>query len=47
MIIQIEKEAPDFEAEAYDQGGVRRIRLSDYRGGWVLLFFYPADFSRI
>ena len=45
MSVQIEKEAPDFEAEAYDQGLVRKIRLSDYRGRWVLLFFYPADFS--
>lgn len=45
MSVQIEKEAPDFEAEAYDQGRVRKIRLSDYRGRWVLLFFYPADFS--
>ena len=47
MGVQIEKKAPDFEAEAYEQGRLRKIRLSDYRGRWVLLFFYPADFSRV
>jgi len=47
MSIQIDKHAPDFQAEAYDQGRVRKIRLSDYLGMWVLLFFYPADFSRV
>ena len=47
MGIQIEKEAPDFTADAYQQGQVRRIRLSDHRGGWVLLFFYPGDFTSV
>jgi peroxiredoxin (alkyl hydroperoxide reductase subunit C) len=39
------KEAPAFRAEAYHQGSVREIRLEDYRGRWVVLFFYPADFT--
>ncbi|HKI58431.1 MAG TPA: peroxiredoxin [Trueperaceae bacterium] len=33
-------EAPEFELE--DQEG-RRHRLSDYRGRWVVLYFYPKD----
>jgi len=37
--------APDFRAEAYDNGSIRKISLQDYRGQWVLLFFYPADFT--
>jgi peroxiredoxin (alkyl hydroperoxide reductase subunit C) len=37
--------APDFEAIAYAQGEFKTIKLSDYRGQWVILFFYPADFT--
>ncbi|VBB44831.1 Putative peroxiredoxin in rubredoxin operon (fragment) [uncultured Desulfatiglans sp.] len=37
--------APDFEASAYDKGSVTKIVLGDYRGQWVVLFFYPADFT--
>jgi len=47
MCIQIEKEAPDFTADAYHQGQVRKIRISEYRGEWVLLFFYPGDFTSV
>lgn len=35
--------APDFEAES-TQG---MIRLSDYRGRWVILFSHPADFTPV
>ena len=45
MGIQIGGAAPNFTAEAYHQGDTQRIRLGDYRGKWVLLFFYPADFT--
>ena len=40
------KEAPDFEASAYIVGeGFKNVKLSDYRGRWVLLCFYPGDFT--
>ena len=26
-------------------GGCARYRLADYRGRWVMVFFYPADFT--
>ncbi len=32
--------APDFEAET-DGGG--KVALNDYRGKWVVLYFYPRD----
>jgi peroxiredoxin (alkyl hydroperoxide reductase subunit C) len=47
MSLQIGKEAPDFSADAYHQGRVRKIKLSDHRGKWLLLFFYPADFTSV
>ena len=47
MTVQIGKQAPDFSAEAYHQGTMKTIRLADYRGKWVVLFFYPADFTYV
>jgi thioredoxin-dependent peroxiredoxin len=40
MSIEIGKQAPDFEAK--DQNG-NTIKLSDYRGKKVILYFYPKD----
>jgi hypothetical protein len=37
--------APDFEASAFVDGGFKNIKLSDYRGKWVVLCFYPGDFT--
>jgi len=45
MIAQVGKPAPDFEASAFIDGGFRNIKLSDYRGKWVALCFYPGDFT--
>ena len=36
---------PDLELKVYHQGQEKTIRLSDYRGRWLILFFYPADFT--
>jgi hypothetical protein len=45
MIAQVGKPAPDFEASAFFEGGFRNIKLSDYKGKWVVLCFYPGDFT--
>ncbi len=37
--------APEFELEGYFKGDFRSYRLSDYRGKWVILLFYPLDFT--
>jgi hypothetical protein len=37
--------APDFEAAAFVDGGFKNIKLSDYRGKWVVVCFYPGDFT--
>lgn len=36
---------PDFEVDAYDNGEIKKIKLSNCRGKWVILLFYPADFT--
>lgn len=41
----IDKKAPDFEAEAFKDADFKKIKLSDFKGKWVALFFYPADFT--
>jgi peroxiredoxin (alkyl hydroperoxide reductase subunit C) len=45
MMAQVGKPAPDFEASAYIDGGFKNIKLSDYKGKWVILCFYPGDFT--
>ena len=43
---RVGKEAPDFEASAYVHGeGFKNVKLSDYKGQWVVLCFYPGDFT--
>jgi alkyl hydroperoxide reductase subunit AhpC len=37
--------APDFELEGYFKGQFDKYKLSDYRGKWVILLFYPLDFT--
>lgn len=45
FVCKIGSEVPDFELEAYHEGENKKITLSDYLGKWVILFFYPADFT--
>ncbi len=39
------QKAPDFTAPAYRNGSFNPVSLSDYAGSWVLLCFYPGDFT--
>lgn len=42
----IQNEAPDFKAQTVmEDGSVKEIKLSDFRGKYVVLFFYPLDFT--
>jgi len=44
----VTKKAPDFTVDAVvGDGDFKRISLSDYKGKYVVLFFYPADFTFI
>lgn len=44
-MIKVGKPAPDFTAPAYHKGKFINIKLSDYLGKWVVLCFYPGDFT--
>uniref|UniRef100_A0AAV1TKJ6 thioredoxin-dependent peroxiredoxin n=1 Tax=Peronospora matthiolae TaxID=2874970 RepID=A0AAV1TKJ6_9STRA len=43
--LAIRKPAPEFTADAVVDGEFKKISLSDYRGKYVVLFFYPMDFT--
>lgn len=45
VMIQVGKKAPDFTAPAYLNGKFVNIKLSDYIGKWLILCFYPGDFT--
>jgi hypothetical protein len=44
-MIQVGKKAPDFVAPGYQKGKFISLKLSEYLGKWVLLCFYPGDFT--
>jgi alkyl hydroperoxide reductase subunit AhpC len=45
MPAQVQKEAPDFTATAVVNEEFKQIKLTDYKGKYVVLFFYPLDFT--
>lgn len=45
MAVRVGQKAPDFTAPAYYQGGFTSVQLSSFAGKWVLLCFYPGDFT--
>jgi len=44
-MVMVGEEAPDFNTEAYVKGNFKKVSLKDYKGKWVVLFFYPLDFT--
>ena len=44
-MIQVGKPAPDFAAPAYHKGTFTSVKLSDHLGKWIVLCFYPGDFT--
>ncbi|MDQ3266399.1 MAG: peroxiredoxin [Myxococcota bacterium] len=47
-MLMVGQKAPQFSAEAVvGKGDFARISLSDHLGKWVVLFFYPQDFTQV
>ncbi|MCF7866579.1 redoxin domain-containing protein [Candidatus Woesearchaeota archaeon] len=44
-MVFIGEKVDDFEVESFQNEEVKKIKLSDYKGKWVVLLFYPADFT--
>ncbi len=45
MTARVGQKAPDFTAPSYYKGGFTPVKLSDFAGKWVLVCFYPGDFT--
>jgi hypothetical protein len=45
LLARVGKPAPDFELSAFHQGGFKNVKLSDYKGKWIVVCFYPGDFT--
>jgi hypothetical protein len=45
MTARVGQKAPDFTAPAYYKGGFTSVKLSDFAGKWILVCFYPGDFT--
>ncbi|KAI8112269.1 hypothetical protein M9434_003593 [Picochlorum sp. BPE23] len=43
--LQVGSPAPDFSLEAVVDGDMKTVNLSDYKGKYVILFWYPKDFT--
>jgi NADH-dependent peroxiredoxin subunit C len=44
-VLKINEKVPDFEVPAYYEDEIKKLKFSDYRGEWMVLVFYPADFT--
>jgi lipoyl-dependent peroxiredoxin subunit C len=53
MHAQVGKQAPNFSLQGYDRkndgsdGQFRSVNLSDFKGKWICLYFYPLDFTLV
>ena len=45
MTAHVGGKAPDFNAPAYHNGGFTNVHLAEHFGKWILLCFYPGDFT--
>lgn len=45
MTARVQHPAPDFVASAVQNGEFTTVKLADFRGKYVVLFFYPLDFT--
>lgn len=44
-MIKVGQEIPGLKVQAYHEDEIKDIRLADYKGQWLVLLFYPADFT--
>jgi len=44
-MVKIGQKIPEFKMSAYQDNAIKDVRLSDYKGKWVVMVFYPADFT--
>ncbi len=45
MTVRVGQPAPEFQTKGYLQGAIKTVSLGDYKGKWIMLYFYPGDFT--
>jgi peroxiredoxin (alkyl hydroperoxide reductase subunit C) len=45
FLLEIGQKIPEMGFDVFHEGEIKRARLSDYTGKWLVLLFYPADFT--
>lgn len=45
MTVRVGEKAPDFKGDAVLEGQFKPVSLADYKGKWLVLYFYPLDFT--
>jgi peroxiredoxin (alkyl hydroperoxide reductase subunit C) len=45
MTVLVGKKAPEFTAPSYYKGGFSPVSLTDFAGKWLMVCFYPGDFT--
>lgn len=45
LMVAVGKVVPEFEVEAFQDEEIKKVKLSDYKGKWTVVFFYPGDFT--
>jgi len=46
-MIKINEEIPDMKLDVFHDNDIKKVRLSDYVGKWMVILFYPRDFTFI
>lgn len=44
-MLSVNDKAPEFALEGYIKGEIKTFKLANYKNKWVILFFYPLDFT--
>lgn len=44
-MLRIGQQVPDIELQAFHNEDTKKFRLSDFKGKWLAMIFYPADFT--
>jgi len=44
-MVRIGEQIPDLSLQVYHEGEIKEVKLSDFRGKWLVIAFYPADFT--
>ncbi|MFC1653595.1 peroxiredoxin [Patescibacteria group bacterium] len=44
-MMKIGQEIPEMTLEAFHKEEIKKVKLSDYKGKWLVMLFYPADFT--